>query len=72
MNNKTILFIEKARKVHKNRYDYSEVKYVNSQTKVTIICNEEGHGKFLQTPNMHLRNRGCPKCGILTRAKKNH
>ena len=71
MNNKTILFIEKAKKVHKNRYNYSEVKYINSRTKVTIICEKEGHGIFLQTPNMHLRNRGCPKCGIITRAKKN-
>ena len=31
-------FIEKARAVHGDRYDYSEVEYFNSRTHVTIIC----------------------------------
>ena len=26
-----------------------------------IICTE--HGEFWQTPNRHLANHGCPKCG---------
>ena len=37
-------FIEKARKIHGNKYDYSKVVYVNSQTKVCIICPI--HGDF--------------------------
>lgn len=37
-------FIEKARKIHGNKYDYSKVVYVNSQTKVCIICPI--HGEF--------------------------
>lgn len=37
-------FIEKAKKVHGNKYDYSKVDYVNNRTKVCIICPE--HGKF--------------------------
>lgn len=53
-------FVESAIKVHGNRYDYSKVEYKNNATHVTIICPE--HGEFEQTPNMHLRGRGCPYC----------
>lgn len=59
----TETFIEKARKVHGNKYDYSKVNYINSQTKVCIICPE--HGEFWQTPNSHLNGIGCPKCSGL-------
>jgi predicted nucleic acid-binding Zn-ribbon protein len=55
-------FIEKARKIHGNFYDYSKVDYINNKTKVTIICPI--HGKFEQSPNNHLKGQGCPKCGI--------
>ena len=54
-------YIKKAREVHGNRYDYSKVKYVDSQTKVTIICPM--HGEFSQSPTSHLQGSGCPKCG---------
>jgi hypothetical protein len=54
-------FIEEARKKHGDRYDYSKVEYVDAKTKVCIICPI--HGEFWQTPNNHLRNRGCYKCG---------
>ena len=53
-------FIQKAKQVHGDKYDYSKVNYVNSQTKVCIICPE--HGEFWQTPNSHLQGCGCPKC----------
>jgi rubrerythrin len=53
-------FIEQARKIHGDRYDYSKVEYVNSRTKVCIICPT--HGEFWQTPNMHLLKQGCPIC----------
>lgn len=53
-------FIKKANKIHNDRYDYSKVKYVNCKTKVCIICHK--HGEFLQTPNSHLYNSGCPIC----------
>ena len=53
-------FIEKARKIHGDRYDYSKVKYVNSKTKVCIICPI--HGEFWQTPDKHLRGHKCPLC----------
>lgn len=53
-------FILKSGNIHGNEYDYSKVEYVNSQTKVCIICPV--HGEFLQTPNDHLCGCGCPKC----------
>ena len=55
-------FIKKAVEKHNNKYDYSKVKYVNSQTKVCIICPE--HGEFWQTPANHLYKTTCPKCSI--------
>ena len=53
-------FIKKAKSVHGNKYDYSKVCYVNSQTKVCIVCPI--HGEFWQTPAHHLHGEGCPKC----------
>ena len=53
-------FIEKANVVHGNKYIYDKVEYVNTHTKVTIICPE--HGEFAQTPRDHLSGKGCPKC----------
>lgn len=57
------IFIEKARKIHKMKYDYSQVEYVNNNTKVKILC--EKHGYFEQTPNSHLNGNGCLKCSGL-------
>ena len=54
-------FIQKARDVHGDKYDYSKVEYVNSTTKVCIICPE--HGEFWQKPHIHLQNKGCLICG---------
>ena len=53
-------FIKLANETHNGKYIYTEVEYVNSRTKVCIICPI--HGKFLQTPNSHLQGCGCPKC----------
>ena len=53
-------FIEKARKVHGDKYDYSKVNYVNAKTKVCIICPI--HGEFWQTPDLHLQGCGCSLC----------
>ena len=53
-------FIEKARLIHEDKYDYSKVNYVNTSTKVCIICPE--HGEFWQKPNNHLFGAGCPVC----------
>ena len=53
-------FIEKARKVHGDKYDYSKVIYINNRTPVIIICPI--HGEFTQLPVTHLRGSGCHRC----------
>jgi Zn finger protein HypA/HybF involved in hydrogenase expression len=51
----------RAQEIHGNRFDYSEVHYKNSDTKVRIICHI--HGLFQQTPYKHVNmQQGCPKC----------
>lgn len=56
----TQTFVNKAKSVHGNTYDYSGVRYVRSNKKVEIICRE--HGAFWQIPNAHLSGSGCPRC----------
>ena len=56
----TETFIQKARKVHGDRYDYSLVEYELDNKKVDIICKK--HGVFSQSPNPHLQGQGCPNC----------
>lgn len=57
-------FIEKAKLIHGDTYDYSFVEYINNKTKVNIICHE--HGIFQQQPNNHITNKQrCPKCSEL-------
>lgn len=53
-------FIWKAIQKHGYKYDYRKVSYIDSKTKVCIICPE--HGEFLVSPNNHIRYRGCPIC----------
>ncbi len=53
-------FIHQSLIVHRNKYDYSKVVYVNNSTKITISCKK--HGEFNQTPIHHLSGSGCPKC----------
>lgn len=59
----TINFIDKARSIHGELYDYSEVKYISAINPVTIICPT--HGKYIQRPNSHLNGNGCLKCGFV-------
>ena len=79
----TTQFIVEAHSVHGEKYDYSEVKYVNTHVPVKIRCMECG-GVFLQEPSSHLAGHGCPKCNkkqtqrrvdqatFIARAKKVH
>lgn len=53
-------FIEKAKIIHGDKYDYSKVEYVNAKTKVCIMCPE--HGEFWQTPDKHLQGHQCIYC----------
>jgi len=62
-------FIEKAKTVHGDKYDYSLVEYSHSKTRIKIICPI--HGVFEQTPNNHLKGGECLKCSIEKRKKTN-
>ena len=53
-------FVIKAITLHGLKYDYSLVNYINSKSKIAIICKE--HGVFEQLPASHLRGYGCSKC----------
>tara|TARA_B110000240_G_scaffold172449_1_gene197509 strand:- start:518 stop:2113 length:1596 start_codon:yes stop_codon:yes gene_type:complete len=63
-------FITKAIKIHGNKFSYTKVNYQLSRIKVIIICPT--HGEFLQTPNNHLRGRGCEACSYIGRAQKDN
>lgn len=53
-------FIEKASSIHSNKYDYSQVEYINTHTKICVSC--PSHGNFYPTPLNHLQGSGCRKC----------
>lgn len=59
-------FIEKAKRVHGNTYDYTRVVYNGSQVPVDIICPK--HGIFRQKPSRHMIN-GCPTCAYERKRK---
>lgn len=63
-------FLLKAINIHKNRYDYSIVKYgETAHDKIDIICRE--HGVFEMSPNSHLSGKSnCPKCSQKTSKRK--
>ena len=70
-------FLGKALQMHGEKCDYSKVEYIDSKTKVTIICPE--HGEFRLAPTLHTSIRkqrgetkpqGCPTCGDIIRRKK--
>jgi len=54
------IFINKSKIIHNDEFDYSLVNYINSYTKVKIVCKK--HGVFEQKPAMHLLGQKCPKC----------
>ena len=53
-------FLEKSKKSHGNKYNYTLVEYTYSNEKVKILC--ELHGLFTQVPSDHFRGHGCKKC----------
>lgn len=63
-------FVEKARAIHGDRYDYGKAVYVRSQKKITITCPI--HGDFEQTPNNHLTGSGCFDCNRTGAAPMSH
>lgn len=73
-------FIEAAKAVHHDKYDYSLVKFTRLCDKIKIICPE--HGVFEQKAGGHLSGKGCRRCGwnqtkigkdeFIARARKVH
>lgn len=53
-------YIRRSKEVHGDKYDYSLVNYIDSKSKICIICPI--HGKFWQTPFNHLKGDDCPIC----------
>lgn len=61
-------WINKARKVHGDKYDYSKVEYKGSKQKVCIICPE--HGEFWQIAADHInKSSDCPECARIKTIK---
>jgi hypothetical protein len=53
-------FIEKAKKVHGEKYDYSKTEYFGNRKKLLITCRL--HGDFMQEAGIHHKGHGCMKC----------
>lgn len=63
-------FINQAREIHGDKYDYSKVKYKTSNKKIKIYCRK--HKKyFLQVLNNHLQGQSCPECAFESTVKYN-
>ncbi len=71
-------FIERAKAIHGDKYDYSQSVYVKMHKNLIVICST--HGPFEITPHHHLRGYGCPYCAgtihtaewAIQRAKEAH
>lgn len=56
-------FINEAREIYGDEYDYSKTNYERDNVKVCITCKI--HGDFYKTPSNHLHKtnpQGCPYC----------
>lgn len=56
------VFVEKAKKIHGERYDYSKAVYTGAKVEMELIC--KNHGSFYRHANGHLSGRGCHKCSL--------
>ena len=57
----SFIFINKAKEIHGNKYDYSNVDYKKATLKIEIICKK--HGSFYMSPKDHIHQKqGCPVC----------
>ncbi len=54
-------FIERSKKIHGEKYDYSKSIYKLSTSDITITCRI--HGDFKQKPKKHFIGHGCQICG---------
>jgi len=69
-SNSTDEFIQKAKEIHGNKYDYSKVQYKNFNSKIVVVCPI--HGEIMIPAGRFLKSKvGCPKCGYDTRFGRN-
>lgn len=61
-------WVEKAKKVNGDKFDYSQVNYNGQYEKVWLKCNICGY-TFLKTPKRHLLGDGCKNCNTLKQRK---
>ena len=54
------VFVNEARKIHGDKYDYSKTVYKGAEEDLCINCPT--HGDFWQTPHNHLKGHGCSEC----------
>ena len=55
-------FIQRAKEIHGDRYDYSKSIYKNRREKLEIICKI--HGSYFQNAGIHLMGSKCPECSL--------
>jgi hypothetical protein len=55
-------FVQKANKVHDNKYTYNENSYVGTMSSDLIVICCTIHGNFKQGRNSHLQGCGCQVC----------
>ncbi len=64
----TQTFIQRAKEVHGDRYDYTKVVYERSTKKIVIVCHV--HGPFFQRPQNHVNQKQhCPQCANQRKGK---
>jgi len=65
-------FIEKAKALHGENFDYSVTEYVNATTKIKIVCRKHGEQEMLPHHHTHSKSYGCPMCGkqVINRQKQ--
>ncbi|MDB0007343.1 DUF559 domain-containing protein, partial [Flavobacteriales bacterium] len=61
-------FIKEARITHGNKYDYSNINYINDSSEIEIVCLR--HGIFPQIAGNHIRGNGCPYCTLTPQSKQ--
>lgn len=53
-------FLLKAKNIHGDKYDYSNINYTNLASPITFICPI--HGEVTCIAEKHLKKSGCPLC----------
>lgn len=56
-------FIKDATRIHKGKYSYSKVNYIDGKKEVIVTCNT--HGDFKREASRHLEGKGCKQCAYL-------